>query len=206
MSRPGKRRRWPPVPEHRGRRRGAAGSGEAAGTRPAPAGGPEAEVGTRFSAFPAAAGRSPPYPLQASPVLTGLRPLRAGSGPGPVAAAGGAAGARHGRAPGWGVQHPRSSPLHPGAGRVNASVQGVGSFHWGGGWREGGSFTPFLPGSLAEPCSWKLPPVSPLGWFVWSLQSCRVLLYWTEICRRPSYNITAGRREGGGGRGEKYSR
>lgn len=129
VSRPGKRRRCPPVPAHRGRRRGAAGSGEAAGTRRAPAGGPEAEVGTRFSAFPAAAGRSPPYPLQASAVLPGLRPLRASPGPGPVAAAGGAAAARHGGAPGWGVQHPRSSPLHPGAGRVNASVQGVGSFH-----------------------------------------------------------------------------
>lgn len=73
------------------------------------------------------------------------RPLRAGPGLVPVAAAGAAAGWLGGGTARCRVQNPGSSPLHPGGGRVNTSVQGMGSLHWGGGRREGDLSNRSLP-------------------------------------------------------------
>lgn len=151
MSSPGKRQRFPLVPAHRPRQRRAAGSGQAgqllerartlAGGR-----GRRQECSSPLSQPPPRETRGVPSNLHRPP---GIPDGCSRSGDG-------MAEESHGRTPGCRIQHPRSCPLPLSRGRVNISVQGAGSFHWRGGFREGGSFTPFPPGNLAEPCSWKL--------------------------------------------------
>lgn len=137
----------------------------------------------RFSALPATAGRNPPCPPQASTVLPGLRALGAVPGLVPVAAA-------ERRRGGWGEG--RQSSGVPGPAPQVLPAPSRESKHFGSGSRlislgrgmerEGDLSHRSLPALWQSPALRNcLRFVSPLGWFVWSLQSCGLLLYRTEI-------------------------